>query len=332
MHTVGSLERDGFVEVFHSLLVVIEEEVESSHGSFPQAWIVGLALGNHRVGKGDELFHLGCIDGAGTNHLDVVGYVFFIGKLAVGIVALAVERFLSVVYEILNEVEQCVRVGVLLVDGAYACKVAVFAHTPFQAEHIALLGIYLDGGFFVAGVQQCVGIDAAHHVAVDALRQQRGSSYPECGVVGIALQEHIGTHLEQRVLRAQLLSAIALCGCKKLLYAAVALGKLLFGGVVPRVLHGFADVEIVVQMLKVDHHFAVAAFLGLVHDVVLVPPVGEIGIGCAYILPPLLVEAFFIDAVEHFAWENAEQIVVVGDFRTTGKSRCKRQKHRNVSG
>ena len=105
--------------------------------------------------------------------------------------------------------------------------------------HQTLVVIHLSEELSCLHIPTCLvkgaSIDILHHVFIDGLDVLAGCLLPELDVLGVAVQQHVTAHEQQTVLRAQACSQLRLCigphGGERL----VALGYLLFGGIVPRI-------------------------------------------------------------------------------------------------
>lgn len=113
-----------------------------------------------------------------------------------------VNGLLHVVDEVLHEVSQRRRVRIVSIYGLYAREVAVVAHGPLHAQPVLLCRIHVASPQLVAGVQQRVGIDAAHGLTPRRGGETRGGGLPVGYVGAVVAEQHIGTHGEEGVLLA----------------------------------------------------------------------------------------------------------------------------------
>ena len=96
-----------------------------------------------------------------------------------------------------------------------------------------MYGIYPACLVGTSHLQQGTSVDVLHHVLIDRLDELAGSLFPEDDIFVIVAQQHVGTHIEQGMLTAQLAAYLARSVSLNLQQCLLTLVQLLLGGIVP---------------------------------------------------------------------------------------------------
>ena len=176
-----------------------------------------------------------------------------------------VYRLLVVVDEILYQIGEHRRVGVVAVDALDASQVAVVAGKRLDAEEVALVGVDVERLLAFPRLVQGSGIDVAHRLFPHGLWELGGNGVPEGDVLLVEILQHVDAHAEQGVLVLQLTSLVELCGIGNLGERLLGLRTFLFRGVVPSIgIQCLARLDVSVQSFEICLHlYVLFAFGGL---------------------------------------------------------------------
>ena len=234
---------------------------------------------------------------------------------------MSVVSLLGIVHKVLQYKGQHLGVGiaqVFLTDGS---KGALLVEEGHQTLVVAHLGKHLSCLVGLARLVKGTSIDVLHHILIDRLDELVFILLPEGDILRMFAQQHVTTHIEQRVLRAQTTSGLAESigadGSKCL----VALGKLFFGGVVPLLpSYLLGALKVLAEVLHIAYHQRVTFLLGRLDDLVFSGGKIEPGVIVeAEVGFPVVRTDGLHTIAELGSVVDTEQIIVVGFFPCTGE-------------
>ena len=180
---------------------------------------------------------------------------------------------LSVVDEVLQQEGKHAGPWVLLVDILDGGKGTALIEDGHQTLVVALFDKDIGSLCLTVGLVEGTRIDVAHHVLIDGLDILGGSTLPELDILSMALQQHVGTHVKQGMLTAQLGAQLRAGIGADRLQRGLALSQLFLGGIVPMVVrHIAAALQITGQFTNVALHQGVVLLLSDLRNFVLVKP------------------------------------------------------------